>query len=211
MTKFERACIMSCNEWARSLPDSPKFVLSRKGEQRLLSIVDRMDGKVVRRFPRRVVRFILVAAVIGALLIATTVFAVIGQSDFDILKKSDMSEYSINGSAGQIDFGDLTVSYVVNGFELVEISNSNESICRFLYADDNGSFYTVSKVFDEYNFTFDTEDYEAEQIVIDDIEYTYYKSNDASNGLIWNYGGYIYLVSGNISLEDALNVAKSTK
>lgn len=211
MTKFERACIMSCNEWARSLPDSPKFVLSRKGEQRLLSIVDRMDGKVVRRFPRRVVRFILVAAVIGALLIATTVFAVIGQSDFDILKKSDMSEYSINGSAGQSASDDLTVSYVVERFELIETGKNNEALCRFLYADDNGSFYTINKVPDNYNLAFDTEDYESEQIVIDGIEYIHYKSDDSSNGLIWNYGGYIYNVFGDISLEEAINVAKSTK
>lgn len=211
MTKFERACIMSCNEWARSLPDSPKFVLSRKGEQRLLSIVDRMGGKVVRRFPRRVVRFILVAAVIGALLIATTVFAVIGQSDFDILKKSDMSEYSINGSAGQSASDDLMVSYVVERFELIETGKNNEALCRFLYADDNGSFYTINKVPDNYNLAFDTEDYESEQIVIDGIEYIHYKSDDSSNGLIWNYGGYIYNVFGDISLEEAINVAKSTK
>ncbi len=211
MTKFERACIMSCNEWARSLPDSPKFVLSRKGEQRLLSIVDRMDGKVVSRFPRRVARFILVAAVIGALLIATTVFAVIGQSDFDILKKSDMSEYSINGSAGQSASDDLMVSYVVERFELIETGKNNEALCRFLYADDNGSFYTINKVPDNYNLAFDTEDYESEQIVIDGIEYIHYKSDDSSNGLIWNYGGYIYNVFGDISLEEAINVAKSTK
>ncbi len=211
MTKFERACIMSCNEWARSLPDSPKFVLSRKGEQRLLSIVDRMDGKVVRRFPRRVARFILVAAVIGALLIATTVFAVIGQSDFDILKKSDMSEYSINGSAGQSASDDLTVSYVVDGFELSKTVSNNGSVSCFVFVSDDGRMYSVKLSDGSDVFAFDTEDYEAEHIMIDGIEYIHYKSNEESNGLIWNYGGYIYLVSGDISLEDALNVAKSTK
>lgn len=211
MTKFVRACIMSCNEWARSLPDSPKFVLSRKGEQRLLSIVDRMDGKVVRRFPRRVARFILVAAVIGALLIATTVFAVIGQSDFDILKKSDMSEYSINGSAGQIDFGDLTVSYVVNGFELAEPLSNDESVNQLEFVSDDERVYFVKRYKDLGVFAFDTEDFEAEQIIIDGIEYTHYKSSDSSNGLIWNYGGYIYNVFGEISLEEAINVAKTTK
>lgn len=211
MTKFERACIMSCNEWARSLPDSPKFVLSRKGEQRLLSIVDRMDGKVVRRFPRRVARFILVAAVIGALLIATTVFAVIGQSDFDILKKSDMSEYSINGSAGQSDFGDLTVSYVVDGFELAEPVSNDECVNQLEFVSDDERVYFVKRYNDLGVFAFDTEDYEAEHIMIDGIEYIHYKSNEESNGLIWNYSGYIYNVFGDISLEEAINVAKSTK
>lgn len=88
MTKFEKASLLSCNEWASSLLDSPEYTLSRKGEKRLLSIVEHMDGSPVCRFPKRVVRLILVSSVIAALLVATTVFAVIGQNEFNIFRRS---------------------------------------------------------------------------------------------------------------------------
>lgn len=211
MTKFEKACLLSCNEWASSLPDSPEYTLSRKGEKRLLSIVEHMDGSVSRRFPKRVVRLILVAAVISALLIATTVFAVIGQNEFNIFRRSDMSEYSVNGSSAPASSGDLTVSYVVDGFELTKTEYDDDLICLLIYTSNDGESYFVYKLSNSNNISFDTEEYESEQITMDGIVYTYYKSIDNYNGLIWNYGGNIYYISGNISLDEALNVAKSTK
>lgn len=211
MTKFEKACLLSCNEWASSLPDSPEYTLSRKGEKRLLSIVEHMDGSVSRRFPKRVVRSILVAAVISALLIATTVFAVIGQNEFNIFRRSDMSEYSVNGSSAPASSGDLTVSYVVDGFELTETHYNGDIISDLVFQTENGDSYVVSKLINEERIIFDTEEYEAQKINIDGIDYTYYKSIDNYNGLIWNYGGNIYTVFGNIDLNEALNVAKSTK
>lgn len=211
MTKFEKACLLSCNEWASSLPDSPEYTLSRKGEKRLLSIVEHMDGSVSRRFPKRVVRLILVAAVISALLIATTVFAVIGQNEFNIFRRSDMSEYSVNGSSAPASSGDLTVSYVVDGFELTKTEYDDDLICLLIYTSDDGSSYTISKIDDYSPLYFDSEEYQSEELNVNGINYTLYKSDDSNNGLVWNYSGYIYCVIGNISIDELINIAECTK
>ena len=44
---------------------------------------------------------------------------------------------------------------------------------------------------------------------INGIDYTYYKSNDNDNSLVWNYGGFIYRVNGDIPFEEALKIAES--
>lgn len=79
--------------------------------------------------------------------------------------------------------------------------------------EKNASFYSgaLDSLSDSNNISFDTEEHESEQITMDGIVYTYYKSIDNYNGLIWNFGGNIYYISGNISLDEALNVAKSTR
>lgn len=211
MTEFEKACRLSCEEWAQSLPDAPAYTLSRKGKKRLNAIVDRMEEGTLRRYSKRTTRYALVAAVAAVLFTATTVFAVVGQQEFGIFKKSDMAQYTVNGSSGRSAAGDLTVSYVVDGFELVDTEYNDGLISLLIYEAKSGTSYSISKLPDDRNFTFDTEEYEASILSVNGIEYTYYKSDKDYNGLIWNNGGYIFCISGNISLDDALSVAESTK
>lgn len=211
MTEFEKACRLSCEEWAQSLPDAPAYTLSRKGKKRLNAIVDRMEEGTLRRYSKRTTRYALVAAVAAVLFTATTVFAVVGQQEFGIFRKSDMAQYTVNGSSGRSAASDLTVSYVVDGFELTDSYNNGRIITDILYSSDDGNSYTVSRLFDDGILTFDTEDYDVQEIEYNGINYTFYRGAENDRGLIWNFGGYIYCVSGNISLEELLNVANSVK
>ena len=78
---FEEACRLSCLEWAATLPDTPEYTLSKQAKTRLEMIVSHMEGGRYRRVSKRAARIIAVAAIVSALLIATTAFAVMSQSD----------------------------------------------------------------------------------------------------------------------------------
>lgn len=209
MKVFEEACRLSCEEWAATLPDSPEYTLSKKAEKRLRKIIFDYAGIKKRRVSKRAARIIAIAAIVSALLIATTAFAVMSQSDFDILGRADMSEYAVADANGQALSSDLQVSYVVDGFELSETEYSDNAITALNYISENGDFYSVRKLTSDKVFTFDTEDYQCENTERNGIIYTCYKSNSNKNGLVWNYGGYIYCISGNISLDDAFDIAES--
>ena len=207
---FEEACRLSCLEWAATLPDAPEYTLSKQAKTRLEMIVSHMEGGRYRRVSKRAARIIAAAAVVSALLIATTAFAVMSQSDFDILRRSDMSEYAVADANGQALNSDLKVSYVVDGFTLSETNyDADGNINNLVYKLDSETFYYVNKFSGNYLIGFDTEEYTSETININGIEYTYYKSNDNKNSLIWNYGGYVYRVTGNIPFEEAINIAES--
>ncbi len=207
---FEEACRLSCLEWAATLPDTPEYTLSKQAKTRLEMIVSHMEGGRYRRVSKRAARIIAVAAIVSALLIATTAFAVMSQSDFDILRRSDMSEYAVADANGQALNSDLKVSYVVDGFTLSETNyDADGNINNLVYKLDSETFYYVNKFSGNYLIGFDTEEYTSETININGIEYTYYKSNDNKNSLIWNYGGYVYRVTGNIPFEEAINIAES--
>ncbi len=207
---FEEACRLSCLEWAATLPDAPEYTLSKQAKKRLEIIVSHMEGGRYRRVSKRAARIIAVAAIVSALLIATTAFAVMSQSDFDILRRSDMSEYAVADANGQALNSDLKVSYVVDGFELTETYyNADGSIKTLGFVRDSETFYYVNKFSGNNLIGFDTEEYTSETINVNGIDYTYYMSNDNNNSLIWNYSGYIYRIYGNIAFEEAINVAES--
>lgn len=210
MKVFEEACRLSCEEWAATLPDSPEYTLSKKAEKRLRKIIFDYAGIKKRRVSKRAARIIAIAAIVSALLIATTAFAVMSQSDFDILGRADMSEYAVADANGQALSSDLQVSYVVDGFELSQTNyDANGNINSLVYMRDLDTFYQVAKYTDSNLLIFDTEEYTSENVNVNGINYTYYKSNDNRNSLIWNYNGYIYRVNGNIPLEEALKIAES--
>ena len=207
---FEEACRLSCLEWAATLPDAPEYTLSKQAKKRLEIIVSHMEGGRYRRVSKRAARIIAAAAVVSALLIATTAFAVMSQSDFDILRRSDMSEYAVADANGQALNSDLKVSYVVDGFELSETNYDDNSILiNYVYSNQNGNLYSVRKIPDSYSAAFDNDEYEARIVTRNDIDYTYYRSADDVNGIIWNYNHSVYCVSGDISLDEAFKVADS--
>ena len=207
---FEEACRLSCLEWAATLPDAPEYTLSKQAKTRLEMIVSHMEGGRYRRISKRTLRIFAVAAIISALLIATTAYGIIEQNDFGILRRADMSEYAVNGTGGHALSSDLKVSYVVDGFELIQTHyDANGIINSFVYMYDSDTFYQISQYTDFSLLFFDTEEYTAENMNINGIDYTYYKSNDNDNSLVWNYGGYIYRVNGDIPFEESLKIAES--
>lgn len=52
---------------------------------------------------------------------------------------------------------------------------------------------------------------ERENIKINGADAVYFRTNDELNGVIFNNGKYIFIVNGNISKDDIVNIAQNAE
>ncbi len=99
----------------------------------------------------------------------------------------------------------LNLNYIPTGFEKVEDYGDT-----YLYRKNN-KFFTVQKCELSAIVDFDTEKYERENIKINGADAVYFRTNDELNGVIFNNGKYIFIVNGNISKDDIVNIAQNAE
>lgn len=118
MSNFEKAVSQSCLEWASSLPETCEYTLSAASEKYFDKLLKRMEHGGFRPVSKHTLRFILIAAIIAALLAVITIGANIGEQSFEIIPNGDMAQYSVIDPAEPLLAIDLTVNYTVPGFKL---------------------------------------------------------------------------------------------
>ena len=76
MRKLDKALRLSNDEWVDSLPDKlEEYQLSDDCQNKMNSILCKSKELKVKAFPKRTLRFILIAAIIASILIASTAIA----------------------------------------------------------------------------------------------------------------------------------------
>lgn len=210
MSKFEDAVRRSCLEWACALPDGTEYTLSENSESYLKKLIKRMEHGSYYRISKKTLRFILIAALIAALCTAVTIGANIGEQDFEIIPNGDMAQYKVIEPNSPIFKSDLEVRYIIPGFEVSEkMYDMDNNLVGYEYSmQDDSISYTVDRS-DAYSSVYIDSEHGLETVERDNITYVCYGMVDGFSALIWNYGGYIYTVSGNLSLSDAFAVADS--
>lgn len=115
MENFEKACTLSAERWAASLPLEPEVrPVSKKFQRQMDRILDKMRKDKYHRLTRSAARTLLIAAILLSL--AVTAMANPAARDFIIKKFSTYSTYSVeNGYSGKA-VSELTLSYVPEGF-----------------------------------------------------------------------------------------------
>lgn len=212
MSNFEKAVSQSCLEWASSLPETCEYTLSAASEKYFDKLLKRMEHGGFRPVSKHTLRFILIAAIIAALLAAITIGANIGEQSFEIIPNGDMAQYSVVDPAEPLDTSDLIVDYMVSDFYVSDIVyNAESKICGYEYLSASDSAYSILRTESDGNSYFDNDNLTSEIITHNHINFTYFESDEGYLGLIWNYGGYVYSIAGDISLEDAFLVADSIK
>ena len=212
MRKLDKALRLSNDEWVDSLPDKlEEYQLSDDCQNKMNSILCKSKELKVKAFPKRTLRFILIAAIIASILIASTAIAIPSSRKFLIDKFYDHSVYTVDSTKNRLRQMDLACDYVPDGFTLDEIHYDADGYIIAYEFSSNDNFYSVDKTTDDAVVTFDTEHFDPEEIEINGIAYLYYKSSETFGGLIWNTGGYIYTLGGNISKEELLNIAQFTR
>lgn len=212
MNNFEKALRLSNNEWADSLPNKlEEYPLSDECQNKMNFILGKSEELKVKASFKRTLRFILIAAIIASILIASTAMAIPSSRKFLIDKFSNHSVYTVESEKNRIKQIDLICSYIPDGFTLDETHyDANGYIIAYEFSSED-KYYIVSKETDNAVITFDSEHYEPEKIEMNGITYLYYKKSETFGGLIWNTGGYIYTIGGNISNKELLNIAQCTK
>ncbi len=211
MNNFAEACKLSFAEWEATMPnfdEIPQPEYSKKHIKRINKLFDQMRGDTYHHFTRKTVRIMLIAAVLIALLLSAFVFPSSREllmENFDIFGVYKMSEHNNNSVNGSIEIG-----YIPDGYELI-VQNNLDKSAVYIYQSQNGDEIKISKNSSATKVEINTENGYSEDIIINNIKYTYIKNYTGVNNIIWIQNDYIYQVCGNISKEELLKIAQSIK
>ncbi len=211
MSKFAEACRLSYEEWEATLPnieDIPEPEYSKRHIKRMNKLFDQMRGDKYHHFTRKTVRVMIIAAVLATLLL--TAFVIPSSKEylvenFDLFGIYKISEHNNNAVSGEID-----VSYIPEGYELVGIDISPISIINS-YKSKDGQKITISINASSASVEFNTENSNIEEITVENITYLCATRTNGSNVIIWSKNDYIYQVRGDFAKEELIKIAESIK
>lgn len=207
MNVLEEACNLSVDRWIDSLPDNPpEYIFSEKHRQKMNRLFDKMRDDKYHKFTKRTTRVLLVAAII--LSFTLTAFAVPASRDFLIKKFKEYSIFSVEDSSAVKISGNINMNYIPDGFNQTENFES-EYLHTYNYEDNANQWFSVEISSNSMDFVLDTEEYEYEEIDSGNIKYFLYKSSKNMNGIIWHNEKYTFIVCGNLSKSEILNIAQN--
>lgn len=210
MSKFAKACVLSFEEWAATIPeDLPEPEFSKRHIKRMNILLNKMRGDVYHHFTTKTIKIILVAAVLLALLLTAFVFPSSRDSfidNFNIASRYQMTKENKNSVPDEI-----TVGYIPEGFELKNKEPYFKGVF-YTYSSSNNSKFTIVKCSSSIEIDFDTETNDSEVIYMNNIAYTY-SINVLSNNknIVWIENDYIYRVDGNLDKEEMFKIAETVK
>ena len=207
MTKFEKACEMSLNDWGNSFPDIiPEAEYTERHEKWLNNLFNKMRDNKYHRFTTKTVRLIIAAAVLATFLL--TAFAIPSSREYIIENFDVFGTYKLTDSNNNSVSGKISVGYIPEEFELTE-EVSKSKFAHVTYSDSNGKTIVIGKYSSTSEVDFNIETVETENIVIDNTTYIYSLSQNNTTNIIWTKNDYIYSITGNISKTEIIEIAKT--
>ena len=208
MTNLAKACELSLNDWLETFPDTiPEAERSKKHEKWKENLFNKMRDDRYHRFTTRTIKVMLVAAILCALLL--TAFVIPSSREFMLDKFDIASRFKITENNKNSVDGEITVGYIPEGFEL-ESKDIHSKIMNIKYSS-NGEFFTIFKYSSSMEIDFNTEHFDSEEIMFDNVKYVYCKGNLDVNNIIWTKNDYVYRISGLLTLEELLKIAKEVE
>ena len=206
MSNFQEICLLSCEKWVASFPEEvPKHRFSKKHNQKMKELFSGQVRESEHKFSKTTIRIILIAAILLA--IATTAFAIPTVREYVTERFFDHSEYGIVDKGGAEDVTSLTVGYIPEDFEL-----SNEFCSERLFTFDytkGKEYFSVDKSSLTAGVNYDTEHNAVENIIINGLDAVYFKTDGEANGIIFNNGKYIFVITGTVPKEELIKIAQN--
>ncbi len=209
MTKLALACELSLNDWVATFPDIiPEAECSKKHEKWKKNLFNKMRNDRYHGFTTNAVRIILVAAILVALLLSAFVFpssresALSNLNDFSKFKITENNKNSVNG--------EIKVGYIPEGFSFDKsIDLGKQKMYRF--HKSSGEFFTIIKCTSSLEMNFNSEFFDSEEIIVNNIKFVYSQGNEGVNNLVWTKNDYVYRISGTFTVDELLRIAKSVE
>lgn len=204
MSVFEEVCLLSCEQWVDSFPtDIPKHEFSKKHQEKMKTIF-KPEQKSNRKPSKKTIKILLIAAIL-LLTGAITVSANQTYKEYIITKFFDYSEYKVVDDDNAKKAVSLKLNYIPSGFEKDDDYGYSCS-----YKKGN-KFFVAEKSELDTTIGYNTEIYDEKTIEINGIKAIYYWGGNNYNGIIFNDGEYIYIISGNIDKEELVKIAQNVK
>lgn len=209
MSRLAEACVLSHDCWIATFPEIiPEAEYTKNHEKWKRKLFDKMRGNRYHHFTTRTVKVMLVAAVLSALLL--TAFVIPSSREFIIDNLGIYSTYELTKDNGNSVNGEIIVGYIPEGFELENKESFSKSfMCS--YVSNQGVRINIYKNASSASIDFDTESIEAEEIVINNITYTYCLSVSHDSSIIWTQNDYVYRVNGQIPRDEMIKIAETVK
>ncbi len=181
---------------------------------------ERAQWKHERRLKRRrkVIKGISAAAAVIVILIGVGYFGEqagawsLPKISFNTIDRENYSDVMLE-SSGDIVRTEIEQVYelgmVLDGYELVD-SIVMDEMSYFTYANSKGEMYSFTQQIEALDMLINTE-YKKEEIIDTLYGETIWCSYDNINCLIWNYQGYTFLIEGNLSKEQSLELQNHLK
>ena len=208
MNNFEEACMLSNEDWINSLPtEIEPYKFSKHNNKQMNKLFNKMRNNKYHKYTKNTATAIVAAALISSMTI--TAFAIPQSREYIISKLFNHFSYTTKDTGCTEIVSGLTVGYIPDEFILTDKFES-DTIYSYEYLNDD-KYIIISKYTLDNKINFDTEMYESEEIIINNIKYILYDSETENCGLIWNNNEYIYTIRGNISNEELIKVASKTE
>lgn len=209
MNNFEKACEMSLNDWLATIPEIvPEAEYTKNHEKWKRKLFNKMRDNRYHRFTTKTVKVLMIAAVLSALLL--TAFVIPSSREYIIDNFDIFSRYQLTESNDNSVNGEIIVGYIPEGYKLADKQFSSK-ISFIEYINSNGITIKIIKSSSITEVDFDTENVTIENIIYNEIEYTYYVNVNDCGYLVWNKNDYVYQTYGMIPREELLKIAENTK
>ncbi len=206
ISNLEQAAALDLEKWLQTLlEEAPAYAFSEKYKKFRIKLFDKMRGDKYHRFTKKATVFIIIAAIILSLAVAT-VAASVGK-DFLLKHFKGYANVEISDSESGNDYVDsLTLNYIPDGFKRTQEDISDMGI-TYSY-QKNGEWFDITKNSIKSGLTIDAGS-KLEEFSIGLNKYLY-SISDGVGTMMWNNGSYVYYITGTITRQEMIDISLHT-
>lgn len=207
MTNFEKACLLSCEEWVNTLSTIDDFQFSKSYERKMKKLFNKMRNDKYHRFTTNTVKVLVAAAIIMS--IATTAFAIPTTREYIFNHFKNYAVYTVADVDKAEQIEPISVGYLPDGFVKNQEDVAKDRITTIYESED--SWITIVKWKIDSSIYQDNENNNYEVVQIKGIDYICSTNEEGNIEIIWNNGEYIYSVYSNLNMNELLTIAENLK
>lgn len=207
MTNFEKACLLSCEEWENTLSTIDDFQFSKSYERKMKKLFNKMRNDKYHRFTTNTVKVLVAAAIIMS--IATTAFAIPTTREYIFNHFKNYAVYTVADVDKAEQIEPISVGYLPDGFVKNQEDVAKDRITTIYESED--SWITIVKWKIDSSIYQDNENNNYEVVQIKGIDYICSTNEEGNIEIIWNNGEYIYSVYSNLNMNELLTIAENLK
>lgn len=207
MTNFEKACLLSCEEWVNTLSTIDDFQFSKSYERKMKKLFNKMRNDKYHRFTTNTVKVLVAAAIIMS--IATTAFAIPTTREYIFNHFKNYAVYTVADVDKAEQIEPISVGYLPDGF-VQSYEDSALDRKTIFYENGNEWIYIDKYRLDSTVFK-DNEYNNYETVQINGVDYICSVNDDGNTEIIWNNGEYVYSIYSNVNMNELLTIAENLK
>lgn len=207
MTNFEKACLLSCEEWVNTLSTIDDFQFSKSYERKMKKLFNKMRNDKYHRFTTNTVKVLVAAAIIMS--IATTAFAIPTTREYIFNHFKNYAVYTVADVDKAEKVDSISIGYLPEGFNKVHEDITNDRITIGYEREDD--WIKVEKVKIDFSVYKDNEYNNYETVQINGVDYICSVNDDGNTEVIWNNGEYVYSIYSSLNMNNLLTIAENLK